>query len=125
MAKPSFKIDGTDIMHLIENGGIVWTRSDLDSDKAGRTMDGTMHRGRVAIKYKATVKCLPLHRADEIDLMRLILPEFVIVETNLHPLHEIVSAQYYSNNVPSTISTVDPETGESIWTDITFPLVEK
>lgn len=88
-------------------------------------MDGTMHRGRVAIKYKATVKCLPLHRADEINLMRLILPEFVIVETNLHPLHEIVSAQYYSNNVPSTISTVDSETGESIWTDITFPLVEK
>ena len=34
-------------------------------------------------------------------------------------------AQYYSNNVPASISYVDPDTGESVWTGISFPLIEQ
>lgn len=125
MAKPYFKINGVDILHYTEEKGIEWSRNDIDSSKAGRTMDATMHRGRVAIKYKANIKCMPLCRTEEQTLMRLILPEFVTVETNLHPLYDAHLARYYSNNVPSTISTVDPDTGESLWVGISFPLVEQ
>ena len=125
MAAPYFKINGMDILRLTEQNGIEWSRYDIDSAKAGRTMDATMHRGRVAIKFKASVKCLPMNRTDELKLMRLILPEFVTVETNMHPLYDAHLARYYSNNVPSTISTVDPDTGESLWVGISFPLVEQ
>ena len=125
MAKPYFKINGVDILHYTEENGVEWSRKDIDSANAGRTMDATMHRGRVAIKYKANIKCMPLYRAEEITLMQLILPEFVTVETNLHPLYEVHSARYYSNNVPATIARIDPDTGESLWTGISFPLVEQ
>lgn len=125
MSKPYFTINGVDILRFTEENGIEWSRNDIDSPKAGRTMDATMHRGRVSIKYKANIKCMPLYRNDEITLMNLILPEFVTVETNLHPLYEVHSAQYYSNNVPATISTIDPDTGESLWVGISFPLVEQ
>lgn len=125
MAKPYFKVNGVDILRFIEQDGIEWSRNDLESSNAGRTMDGTMHRGRVAIKYKANIKCLPLYRDDELILMNLILPEFVTVETNQHPLYAVHFARYYSNNVPSTVSTIDPDTGESLWTGITFPLIEQ
>ena len=125
MAAPYFKINGVDILHLTEQNGIEWSRNDNDSAKAGRTMDATMHRGRVAIKFKANVKCLPMNREDELALMQLILPEFVTVETNMHPLYTVHSARYYSNNVPATIATADPDTGEMLWEGISFPLVEQ
>lgn len=88
-------------------------------------MDGVMHRARVAQKFRADMDCIPLYRADELMLMQLINPVFVEVETNLHPLYEYHIAQYYSNNVPATISSIDPETGNSLWTGISFPLIEQ
>lgn len=125
MAKPYFKINGVDILPYTKDSGIEWTRNDVESPKAGRTMDATMHRGRVAIKFKANITCLPLNRDDELALMQLILPEFVEVETNMHPLYAYHYAQYYSNNVPATVSTADPDTGETMWTEISFPLIEQ
>lgn len=125
MEKPYFKINGVDILHLTQEKGVQWKRNDVDSPHAGRTMDAVMHRGRVAEKYTANITCVDMTRAEELALMALINPEFVTVETNLHPLYESQTAQYYSNNVPATISYVDPDTGESWWTDISFPLVEQ
>lgn len=125
MAKPYFKINGVDILHLTQEKGVQWKRNDVDSPRAGRTMDAVMHRGRVAEKYTANITCVDMTRAEELALMALINPEFVTVETNLHPLYESQAAQYYSNNVPATISYIDPDTGESWWTGISFPLVEQ
>ena len=125
MAKPYFRINGVDILRYTIDSGIEWSRNDVESPNAGRTMDATMHRGRVAIKFKANVTCLPLNRDDEIALMELILPEFVEVETNMHPLYAYHYARYYSNNVPATVATADPDTGEIMWTGISFPLIEQ
>ena len=111
MSAPYFKINGTDILRFVREEGMEWSRNDLDNSEAGRTMDGTMHRGRVAIKYKVNIRCMDLYRNELMMLMKLILPEFVTVETNLHPLYETVVAQFYSNNVPSTVTTVDHKTG--------------
>lgn len=125
MEKPYFKINGVDILKWVEQGGIKWQRNDVESSSAGRTMDATMHRGRVAIKFRADVVCIDLNRVDELQLMNLILPEYVEVETNLHPLYESQIATFYSNNVPATLQLVDPDTGESVWSGITFPLIEQ
>ena len=114
MSAPYFKINGTDILRFVQEDGMEWSRNDLDNAEAGRTMDGAMHRGRIAIKYKVNIRCLKLYRSEVLTLMNLILPEFVTVETNMHPLY-----------VPSTVTTADPETGESLWSGISFPLVEQ
>nr|DAT70870.1 MAG TPA: hypothetical protein [Caudoviricetes sp.] len=55
-----FKINGTDITPYIANGGLQYTRNDLDGPNAGRALDGTMYRDRVATKDKWTVNCRPL-----------------------------------------------------------------
>lgn len=125
MAEPYFKIDGVDILKYIESGGLKWQRNDVESSNAGRTMDATMHRGRVAIKIRYDVTCLPLNTESANLLMQLILPEFVTVETNIDPLYGTAAKSYYSNNVPATCMIIDPETGNAMWEGITFPLIEQ
>lgn len=125
MGKPYYKINDVDILAYIEEGGLAWQRNDVDSVKAGRTMDATMHRGRVAVKIRYDVTCRPLKTEDANIIMQLILPEFVTVETNLDPLYGTTIKTYYSNNVPATCMTVDPDTGIAVWKGITFPLVEQ
>lgn len=121
-----FRINGVDILRFLKKDGLKWQRNDVDSSKSGRsTMNGVMHRARVAQKFRADMDCIPLYRADELMLMQLINPAFVEVETNLHPLYEYHIAQYYSNNVPATVSIINNKTGVSLWTGITFPLIEQ
>ena len=45
-----FKINGTDILPYVAYQGLKWQRNDLDSEGAGRTLDGIMHRARVSSK---------------------------------------------------------------------------
>lgn len=125
MASPFFKINGQDILPYVKSGGIKWQRNDIDSSKAGRTMDASMHRGRIAIKFRADfdMKDMGTERCNW--LMNLILPEFVEVETNQHPLYGYIIGMFYSNNVPATCMTIDKETGNAVWSGITFPLIEQ
>lgn len=123
--KPYFRINGFDIMKWVSSGGIRWSRNDVDGKNAGRTLSAKMYRDRIGIKFRADIVCIDMYRSDELELMNLILPEYVTVETNLHPLKAAIVAEFYSNNVPSTVSMVDTETGESLWTGITFPLIER
>lgn len=125
MAAPYFKINGVDILPYTKESGIKWQRNDVESPKAGRTMDAVMHRGRVAIKFRADFELLDLRTEDARMILNLILPEFVEVETNVHPLYGYVVTSFYSNNVPATCVTIDKETGVAIWTGISFPLIEQ
>lgn len=125
MEKPYYKINGVDILKYIEEGGLTWQRNDVESAKAGRTMDAAMHRGRVAVKIRWDVACRYLKTEDANIIMQLILPEFVTVETNMDPLYGTTIKTYYSNNIPATCMTVDPETGAAMWEGITFPLIEQ
>lgn len=125
MEAPYFKIDGQDILPIVASGGIKWQRNDVDSSKAGRTMDAVMHRGRVAIKFRAEVTTIGLYTEKLNWLMNLIIPEFVEVDTNQHPLYGYWRGYFYSNNIPATCVHIDNETGIALWDGITFPLVEQ
>lgn len=125
MAKPYFKINGTDILKYIESNGLKWQRNDVDASNAGRTMDATMHRGRVAIKIRWDVSLRPLTSADAALLLNIILPEYVEVNTNIDPLYGTYIKTFYSNNVPATCMCVDEDTGEALWQGIEFPLIEQ
>lgn len=122
---PFFRVNGTDILPYIKEGGMKWQRNDVDSPKSGRTMDATMHRGRVAIKFRVDFDAIPLNAEKCRLLMNLILPVFVEVETNLHPLYGYFRGNFYSNNVPATCMMADRKTGEVLWTGISFPLIEQ
>ena len=122
---PFFRVNGTDILPYIKESGMKWQRNDVDDPKTGRTMDATMHRSRVATKFRVDFEAIPLNSEQTRFLMNLIMPVFVDVETNLHPLYGYFRGYFYSNNVPATCMMIDKKTGGVIWTGITFPLIEK
>lgn len=118
-----FKINGVDCLPFVDDEGFAWGRNDIDSDQAGRTMDGQMHRGRIAIKKRLDITCKPLTTEQTIQLLNLIRPEFVEVEYT-DPMDGLIYATMYSNNVPATIMSIN-EDGKPIWKGIKFPLIQQ
>lgn len=118
-------IDGEDFTSYIDaHGGYSVGRNDVDGEDAGRTMDATMHRNRVAVKMKLTIKCRPLAGAECKKLLNAIYPEYVSV-TYYDPRVGIRSnVVMYSNNVPAEYMFTKPD-GTEWWKGISFPLVER
>lgn len=117
------KINGVDMLPYIEAKGIKWQRSDLESSNAGRTLDGLMHRGRVATKIRLDITCMPLKSEDVAKVLKAIYPEFVTVEYT-DPMDGLVTREMYSNNNPATLVCAN-HGGSEVWNGITFPLIER
>ena len=114
------KINGVDMLPFIAQKGIKWQRNDLDGSNAGRTLDGVMHRERLASKVRLDITCLPLSSQDAKTVLNAIFPEYVEVEYT-DPQYGLVYKTMYSNNTPATyINTVT-----DMWEGITFPLIER
>jgi hypothetical protein len=116
-------INGTDITNLIAEGGIKWTRNDLDGPNAGRTLSGLMIRDRVAVKIKLQITCRDLSGTELTGLLNLIYPVFVSV-TYDDPLFGTVTKTMYSNNNAATLRNIDTNE-KRVWSDISFPLIEQ
>ena len=114
------KIDGIDILPYVEQRGVKWTRNDVDGSNAGRTMDGTMYRERIASKVRLDITCLPLSSEDAATVLNAIYPEYVQVEY-IDPMYGYSIKTMYSNNTPATYIN----TTTDLWDGITFPLIER
>ncbi len=119
----SVSINGTDITDYIGYNGLKWTRYDIDAPKAGRTLDGLMHRGRVATKIKMEITCRPLTTEELNELLNLILPEYITV-TYVDPMYGATSKVMYANNNPAQYH-LHQRNGREYWTGVSFPLVER
>lgn len=118
-------IDGEDFTGYIDaNGGYGVTRNDVESDKAGRTMDATMHRDRIAVKMKLQIKCRPLTGAECKKLLNAIYPEYVTITYNDPRVGIRDNVEMYSNNVPAEFLFTKPD-GTEWWKGVSFPLVER
>lgn len=112
-----------DITPFIAWQGLSIKRQDVDGPDAGRTMDGRMHRDRVAIKDKLTIKTVPLTISQMSDIQELLYPETVTVRINPHPLTGGVAVlEMYSNNVDTTY-VIHRDDGDDLQS-LSFPLVE-
>lgn len=118
-----FEVNNVNFLPFIDDEGIEVTRNDLDSADAGRTLDGTMHRARVAVKTKINVTCKPLKSSDAHTVLNAIYPEYVEVRYE-DPMQGIVIKEMYSNNVPATVAVVYDD-GTTMWKGIKFPLIER
>ena len=119
----NLRINGTSIANYVKAGGVKWQRNDVDGPNAGRLLDATMERDRVAIKITLEITCRPLRKAEALNLLGLISPEFVTVSYD-DPMTGARNVQMYSNNVPATYIWQDAA-GVEWWDGIAFPLVEK
>lgn len=111
------------VKYVAHDDGFKWTRYDIDSPNTGRTLDGLMHRGRVATKIRLDIKCRPLTATELSTVLNAILPEYVSV-TYSDPMLGTVTKTMYSNNNPSVYAFKDQANVEW-WDGITFPLVER
>ena len=114
------KVNGVDLTPYIEQHGIKWQRNDLDGSNAGRTMDGTMYRERVASKVRLDITCLPISSEDASTVLNAIYPEYVEVEY-IDPMYGHSIKTMYSNNTPATFI----DTVTDLWESIAFPLIER
>lgn len=118
------EIGGVDITPYIAFKGVKWTRSDIDSPDTGRTMDGTMHRGRVTSKRRLDITCKPLTDSQASIVLNAIYPEYVTVRYT-DPQDGVVTKTMYSNNNPASFLLNREGSLESLWDGITFPLIER
>jgi len=116
-------INGVDITPFIASGGIKWSRNDIEAPNTGRTMDGTMMRGRVTTKIRLDITCIPLVASDLSTVLNAIYPEFVTVRYT-DPMYGTRIVTMYSNNNPASFLVKKPN-GDEYWTGITFPLIER
>lgn len=118
------KIDGTDIAPYIAYGGLKWQRSDVDGEGAGRMLDGTLERNRMATKIRLDVTCRPLKAAEASIVLSAIIPEWVSVTYYDPQMGSTVTKTMYANNNPASYLIKHPD-GTEWWSGITFPLIEK
>lgn len=123
MAVFRFTVNGVNLLNYVAEDGIKWTRVDVEDADAGRTMDGVMHRGRVASKVRLDITCRPLKTSEAMAVLRAIIPEYVTVRY-IDPQDGSVTRTMYSNNIPTICATVDSD-GNPIWKGLTFPLIER
>lgn len=103
--------------------GVTFSRNDVEAPDAGRTLDGIMHRGRVAIKEKIEIKTVPLTRAQTALIHGLLYPETIEVRVNPYPnTNASKTFTMYANNF-KTSYIIHRENGEDIQS-MSFPLVE-
>ena len=110
------------ISGYIAFGGVKRGRNDVDSPDAGRTLDGTMHRARVATKMRYDITCRPLKTAELNIIETLIMPEYISVRIT-DPFYGTVVKQMYSNNTSAGFC-IRKRNGTEWWNGVTFPLIE-
>ena len=118
-----FTVNNTNLLPFIQEDGLRWTRFDVEAPDTGRTLDGRMHRGRVAVKIRLDVTCRPLTSAEAAVVLSAIAPEFVTVQYE-DPMFGSVTKTMYSNNIPALCATVY-EDGSALWQGLEFPLIER
>ena len=118
-----FSVNGISLVNYLAEDGIKWTRFDVEAPDTGRTLDGVMHRGRVASKVRLDVTCRPLQSSEIMVVLGAIMPEYVTVRY-IDPQDGAVTKTMYSNNIPTICATVNSD-GTAVWKGLTFPLIER
>lgn len=114
----------TDLTQYIAEGGLKWSRNDIDASNAGRdTQDGLMHRARVAIKIRLDVTCRPLLESEATLVLQTIQPEWLEVQYYDIQSGSNVTKKMYSNNIPAAFELRDGT--KNYWSGIAFPLIEQ
>lgn len=121
-----FEIDGVDITEYLNWDGIKYGTNDLDSEEAGRTLDGEMHRSRIATKIRWDLTTKKLTTGEARMILQLIRPEWVTL-TCLDLVQGTRTYQVYSNNhsIELEASGLDAVSGKLLWREFSFPLIEK
>ena len=126
MAMPYYRVNGTDILPLLLEGGFQWAEEDIDQENSGRTtMDGEMHRAVVARKDKHTLSFRELSMDEARSVTSAFNTNFVTVQTNIHPKRSgAVSLVMYNSSRKAAVHYLD-EDGNSSWRFEDISIIER
>ena len=111
-----------DITKWIAYQGVEFSRQDIEAPDAGRTLDGLMHRGRVAIKEKMQIKTIAMNKSDIATLHTLLYPETIEVKVNPYPnTNSSKEMTMYANNFKTNY--IIHKNNDELQS-MSFPLVE-
>ena len=119
----TFTVNNVNLLPYIAEDGLRWTRFDVEAPDTGRTLDGVMHRGKVAVKIRLDVTCRPLTSAEAAVVLNAIAPQYVTVRYT-DPMYGSVTKTMYSNNIPTICATVYDD-GSARWEGLELPLIER
>lgn len=121
MAEIILKVNNVDLTPYLISYKL--TRADADGSNAGRTMDGMMHRDRVAIKYRIDAGLKPLTAAQAFLILPEIKNEYVTVTyKNAFEGGTKTTTMYSNNNVAYITKSYD---GVDCWEVDALAFVEK
>ena len=107
--KAIFKVGDKDLTSLLVEGGLKWSRNDIDSELTKRSkLTAKMYRKRLAVKRKLSVACKRMTTTEIHELNQAILP--------------VVTKDFYGSSVDATtqISIGD----ETYWDGVGFNIIE-
>lgn len=117
-----FKVNGIDYTSFVLVGKLDWSRNDIDGERTGRTLDGTMFRQRIAKKRTLAVTCKRLTTEQLQSICSALSPMFVDV-TYLDPELGETTKTFYSSQISST--TWATVRGVTYWDNAQFNLIEQ
>lgn len=119
-----FKINGYDVTQWLKFGGIKFKRNDIDGPNAGRGLDGTLIRDRVAQKGRWDCTTYPMPRDKAEELLTLINPEWLTLTTDFNTDGVLRNYTVYSNNIETPFLMYRKDGTEWV-NEFTFPIIEK
>lgn len=121
--KAIFKVGDKDFSRLLTEGGLKWSRNDIDSELTKRSkLTAKMYRKRLAVKRKLSVTCKRMTTAEVKELNQAILPEKITV-TYLDPLEgQVVTKDFYGSSVDATTQITMGD--ETYWDGVSFNIIE-
>lgn len=121
--KAILKIGDKDFTRFLTEGGLKWSRNDIDSELTKRSkLTAKMYRKRLAVKRKLSVTCKRMATAEIHELNQAILPEKITV-TYLDPLEgQVVTKDFYGSSVDATTQITMGD--ETYWDGVSFNIIE-
>lgn len=119
-----FRIDGENIIQYIDLGGCKWSENDLDAPKSGRTLDGVMHRSKVAEKRRADIKLRRVKAADLNIILPLLRQQYFTVQTDLFPGAGPLEMNMYCSTRSGGIGIIDTD-GKVCYDETSFNVIER
>lgn len=121
---PYMKLNGQDIAKYIVQGGISLSENDLDSPKAGRTLDGLMHRGKVTEKNRADIKLVDVKANVLSQIFSTLRNEYFTCETDLFPGKGRLNMSMYNSTRKYGVSIIDSD-GVAWYQDASFNIIQR
>ena len=122
-----FTVNGIDLLPYLKFGGITYKRNDIDGPNAGRGLDGTLIRDRVAQKGRWDCTTHPMSLEDANYLLTVINPEWLTLQTDFNTDGALHTYTVYSNNITTPFLMDRMINGVRVpWVnEFSFPIIEK